>query len=352
MSQVALTNDERIKALSRFGYDQNEASFVCQAALHGGHFVPRQYHRFLGMREGAGSPNQKQGLSQLMARLFNNGHAKALVYHREDPIYHLAARSLYAAIGQSDNRNRRERQPSTIKNKIMGFDFALAHPGECFLATEQEKFGYFNRACGVSSDRLPAKAYGRSGASVRRYFVEKYPIFLMNETALSAGPQGGVSFCFVDEGFTTASHFETFLRHYTPLFEALPRVHVIYVAARPAPFRAAEKVFAKLLSDFLVGPINGAPPDQAKRRYFDLRKRFEAKEFDGLDRAALLELRDARAGFSTPQYEREYGDWKSGAVSARNVCAAVKAPQRTPAIAFSAHLLEHNYDLFGTLTAL
>ena len=352
MSQVALTNDERVKALSRFGYDQNEASFVCQAALHGGHFVPRQYHRFLGMQEGASAPNQKQGLSQLMARLFNNGHAKALVYHREDPIYHLAARSLYAAIGQSDNRNRRERQPSTIKNKLMGFDFALAHPGECFLATEQEKLGYFNGVCGVSPDRLPAKVYGQSGASVRRYFVEKYPIFLMSETELSSGSPRGVSFCFVDEGFTTASHFETFLRHYTPLFEALPHVHVIYVAARPAPLRAAEKVFAKLLTNCLVGPIDGARPDQAKRRYFDLRKRFEAKEFEGLDRAALLELRDARASYSTPEYEHEYGDWKSGAVSERNVCAAVKAPQRTTAIVFSTHLLEHNYDLFGTLTAL
>ena len=64
-----------------------------------------------------------------------------------------------------------------MKNKVMGLDFILAHPGATFLATEQEKVGYFTGILNVDSGQLPAKIYN-SAAPTTRYFVEKYPIFL------------------------------------------------------------------------------------------------------------------------------------------------------------------------------
>lgn len=362
MSQAPLTNDERIAALRRFGYDPREAEFLCLAALHGGHFLPRQYQDFLGHSHVAASldqvPNSSaraRALSQMVARLFENGHAKALVYRRDQPIYHLATRPFYAVIGQPDNRDRRERQPSTIKNKLMGFDFVVANPEARFLATEQEKVDYFSVAYGVPIERLPAKVYGGSGATTRRYFVEKYPILLPHvsgDNGSASGARGPVSFCFVDEGLTTASHFETFLKHYAPLLSALSSVRLIYIAARPAPFRRAEKAFARLLGNRLFSVQVDSNLTHDKLRYFDLRKRFEAKEFESLNRAALLELRDARATFSAMEYEQEYGDWKVGATEKQTLFATEKCGCPETEIAFLTHLLEHNYDLFGTLTAL
>ena len=75
------------------------------------------------------------------------------------------------------------------------------------------------------------------GGPTSRYFVEKYPIFV--------GLNDPVTFCFVDEGLVTPSHFETFLANYERLFRALPAFHLVYVAARPLPFRWAETIFQK-----------------------------------------------------------------------------------------------------------
>jgi hypothetical protein len=51
----------------------------------------------------------------------------------------LFSKPFYKAIGEEDNRNRRERRVFTIKNKLMCLDFVLANRRHRFLATESEK---------------------------------------------------------------------------------------------------------------------------------------------------------------------------------------------------------------------
>src|ERR1039457_3697106 len=115
MSQIRLTNQERIQALQRLGYAARESAFLCPAALHGGYFLRRQYSQFLSQSPGGSA-------AALIEKVLDNGHAKGTTYATNTHIYHLSARPFYAALGQEDNRNRRLRQPATIKNKLMGLD--------------------------------------------------------------------------------------------------------------------------------------------------------------------------------------------------------------------------------------
>jgi hypothetical protein len=346
MSQRVMTNDERAAAVQSFGYTEREARFLCLAALHGGCFLRRQYDTFLGRADGGAA-------AQLIERALAQGHARAYTFRYKTNIYHLCARPFYEALGQGDNRNRRKRQPLTIKNKLMGFDFVLACPGQHYLATEQEKLAYFD-SLGMPRSTLPGKIY-RSAANhheTDRYFVEKYPMFL--SAADTGGDSPVVSFCFVDEGLSTLSHFETFLAEYRPLFVSLPRFSVIYVAASSVHFKPAQAVFERFLIRG-IGEKHSNPLDPDVQRlldYFAARQLFETRRLDGFDRAKLIQLRKARDEFSGAQYDLLYERWKVAGSAALLENQDSEMKDKTAIVGmFSTHLLEHNYDLFTGVAA-
>ncbi len=337
MAQIQLTNEERIHALRRFDYSEAQAKLVCHAALQGGYVLGRQAAQFLA-QEGGGS------LTDLIEKIFINCHASAMAFDRNVHLYHLFARSLYSALGQEDNRNRRQRECSTIKQKLMGLDFVLSNRNKPFLATEHEKIQYFCGTLGIPESKIPARVYrSAKTAPASRYFVEKYPIFLPSPNS--------VAFCFVDEGLVTASHFETFLRHYSQLFSVLPSFQLIYVASRPAPFRWAEAVFYKHMSK-RIGPMPTDPLVPRLNHYFELRSQYDAKAFGGMDRAKLVQLRNDQKEFSGAQYEGLYTAWKAGgSIAVRQILSPESQPKTNQDMTFSTHLLEHNYDFLGTITS-
>jgi len=346
MSQISMTQEEQVNSLRRYGYNDREAAFLRLAALHGGYFLRRQIAEFLGK-------NANGSVAALVERVLANEHANVLTFEHNTRLYHLCTRPFYAALGQEDNRNRRERQPLTIKNKLMGLDFVLAHPAQRFLATEQEKLDYFTRTLQIDPAKLPTKLYRslNEAASTTRYFVDKYPIFLPVDTS---PPPPVVSFCFVDEGLKSAARFETYLREYSRLFASLTRFHVIYVAATPAPFQWAARSFEQFVIKRSERP-DSDPLDPTVVRLLDHfadRRRFDSKDFAGLDRDKLIRLRNDREAFSGDKYDALYQAWLAGG---RAVVLKILVPERTPEVVsepiFSTHLSRHNYDLFGSLTA-
>src|SRR5258706_3163125 len=112
MSQVRLTQQERIQALRRFGYIEREAHFLCLGALHGGYFVRRQYCQFLQQSAGGNA-------AALIEKALSAGHITVSSYASNTHLYHLGARPFYTPPGQEDNPNPPPRQPSTIRHKIM-----------------------------------------------------------------------------------------------------------------------------------------------------------------------------------------------------------------------------------------
>src|SRR5688572_2454196 len=102
MSQVSMTNEDRAEALRQLGYAAREAAFLVLVALHGGYFLRRQYCEFLGKEAGGTA-------ASLVQKVVANGHAKVSLYERNTHVYHLCTRPFYAFLGQTDNRNRRDR---------------------------------------------------------------------------------------------------------------------------------------------------------------------------------------------------------------------------------------------------
>src|SRR5882672_5050839 len=265
MSQILMMDSERTLALRRLGYTEPEAAFLCIAALHSGYYLRRQYAAFLGGHDGGKN-------NKLVQRALANAQVKTSTWRQNTQLYHLCTRPFYEALGQGENRHRRARSLLAIKNKIMGLDFVLTHRQYTYLATEQEKVNYFTEALKLETAVLPATLYRstKSNITTTRYFVEKYPMFGSGE-----GAPPVVTFCFVDEGTTTLSGFNTFLQHYGRLFASLPEFHVIYVSDVDRWFRPAARMF-----ECFRQANNGAPDPLIRRllEYFEMRRLYEAKE--------------------------------------------------------------------------
>ena len=334
MSQIALSPENRIGAVEALGYTRREAEFLCLAALHGGYFLRRQYCRFLDRAVGGTA-------AALIGKLFANGHATAKAGCQNTMVYHLGSRPFYAALGQEDNRNRRERPPVAIRNKLMALDYVLDHPKRRFLATEDEKVAYFAEGLGVEIADLPVKDFRSPTApeSTPHYFVDKYPIAASNE-------RSPVALTFIDEGIATASRFGSHLKRYARLLASLSSFELVYVAASEGPFRVAKRCFEA----FFGSPNSGGRAIDPERliTHFEDRLAYEEGCFESFDRERLLGFRDARREYAGLAYDRLFELWKAGGEAAiRRSLPAKGGPVAASRAVFSTYILRHNYDVFG-----
>jgi hypothetical protein len=344
MTTMITTDEERVAALQRFGYSPRESAFLCLAALHGGYFLRRQYGTFLGREDGG-------CVAQLIEKTLDLGHANATTFRHKTQIYHLSSRPFYARIGQENNRNRRAKEPLSIKNRLMGLDFVLAHREFRYLATQSEKLAFFADQVKISLSDLPAKLYRPANAAIAAasYFVDKYPIFLSVETA------SDVSFCFVDEGMATMSRFETYLSQYGKTFSALPAFSLVYVAASENHFGRAKELFERTLSGKAVNSAAERNREKAAHlaAYFRLRRSYEAKEFASLDRAQLIQLRNSREEFSGSEIDALYARWTIEGDAVLPMNRQLQPPAlRKRNGRFSTYLLPYSYEFFEQISTL
>ena len=324
-----MTDAERVRSLQRLGYTKREAAFFSLVALHSGYFLRRQYQAFAGYR---GRVEER-----FLDRAESAGHIRVTVYPNRTEVYHVFARAIYRAIGDEDNRNRRPRPVFSIKAKLMALDFVLAHPAAQFLATEREKLKYFCGHRAVDRALLPGKTYSASSPSgqTRRYFIEKYPIYL---DSLDDANAPFASFCYADEGVLSNSGFTSFLKRYGPLFAALARFRLVYVAAEHKPFRRAERAFDRF-TEALANP-EAATPSGPMGEYFRLRHLLETRQYGQLNKSKLDRLRDLSQRFQHPATESRFQNWaKVVAAMGRGVHVDAR---------FEAYRLPHSYDIFGT----
>ena len=336
-----MDNNQRILAIQSLGYNESEAPFLCAAGLHSGFFLRRHYAAFTGKVPGYA------GVA-LAEKAVKYGHVKVTAMRHDRMLYHLCSKPFYAAMGEADNRNRREREPLAIKRRLMMLDFVLSNPAFRFFPTEAEKVAFFGEELGIGNEHLPRKLYRSAGkgTSTMRYFVDKSPIYV--EPADTRNPST-VHFCYVDEGVHSTSGFEQHLSEYRPLFARVARVELLYLACSPDRFLAAERMFARQF-----GSSNCAPLDPLATRvteYFKVRDAYERRDMSGINQAKLIQLRADRTEFSDSKYEQLFARWKhegDAAVLAVLSPESIAKPAQT--VQFRTHLLPHTYDLFGTVT--
>jgi hypothetical protein len=235
-----------------------------------------------------------------------------------------------------------------MKNRLLGLDFVLAHRDYRYLATEREKLDYFSGTLGIALSALPYKRYFslKTTSSTIRYFVDKYPIFL-GETGPAEAHAAGY-FCFVDQGSTTLSGFETYLDQYSPLWRLLSNFHIIYVADTKRLFARAERCFLGFLSQ-LKGSGNDRDERRNKRmlQHFEARLLYEKGEFDSFSRDKLIQLRNETEEFYKPEHQALYERWKAVEAQASSEISGPNARLPVSAKAtFSTFLVEHRYDFF------
>jgi hypothetical protein len=336
-----MTNEERTEALQSLGYHGVEARFLCLAALHSGYFLRRQFLSFVAAPKGWRDDSFTE-------KLISRRHCQATAYRHNRMVYRLCSKPFFAALGEPDNRNRRQKQPVTIKNKLMALDFVLEHRDLHYLATETEKVEYFTTIARVPLENLPVKRYQslRNGQSTLRYFIEKFPIFVTGSDGKHT-----VNFCYVDEGVVSTDGFETFLSHYQSLFSALTGCCVVYLAAQPNLLEKAGTLFHTR-----NGRKQEPPADPLTRdllAYFEMRRRYEARDFSGFNTARIVRYREQKRRFADFGFDDLYQRWllEGDAAVLRKPSAngASSHSLSSPVVRFDTYLLRHNYDLFGTL---
>jgi hypothetical protein len=307
-------------ALERFGYSDRQANFMAAVMLHSGYFMRRQVTKHRG-----------KGAERLIDKVLRNEHATEERYisgrGTGTSVYHITFKPLYAALGQEDNRNRRNRETLRVRAKLMGLDYVLLHPSFRYLPTEQQKVEYFTHNRGMSLDVLPSRLYvsDLSGEmrETTRYFVDKFPIQVDQET-------NRIRFCFLDAGIFSDIVFQTWLDQYAPLASALGNAEVVYVSNTSVHMAKAERRFNAIFGD---QPIL----QKTVLDYFQHRYAIEStggKDNTVQELLAFKELRKKHA-----DQEERYRQW-------------LNPPPASPAaaaVSFSTYLIPHTYSFIGTM---
>ena len=329
--------EEAISVFRHFGYDANEAEFLAVAAIHSGYFVRRQFAEFLGQERGGNA-------QRFIEKLLQRRHATFNRYHLNKFVYQIRAKKIYNRLGQNDNRNRRDKAPLTVKRKLMCLDFVLAHFGQRFLETEFEKVAYFAGDRQVPVPNLPVRRYVShgSGRATDRYFVDKLPVFVTHDPAAVSVP-AVVHFAYIDEGAETLQGFGTFLEQYSALFAALKAFEVAYVATSSVWFEKAERMFARTTRDPTQRPTPLTPDELELLGYFQVRRKFEARDFTGLDTDRIIRYREEKRRYGDAAHEELYRCWLTeGERALRRI-----PPSETIRGSFRTMLIPYDYDILG-----
>ena len=333
-----MTVENQIQSIQGLGYSQREAHFLRLVALHSGYFVRRQFLRAVDCGRG-------KRAQDFIDELITRGHACREIFREDRHLFRLQSKAIYEALGDEDNRNRREHQPSTVRLRLMALDFILEHPLHRYLATHQDKLSYFFEQRGIDAESLPARFFRSNGKLTTRYFPDGFPQFV------HGGNPPAVSFIYIDDVQLSANAFRTYLRNYRKLFWALGAMDLVFLTASPDRFVIGQKVLARFLASVRESVT---PPIDLNRllAHFPHRLLLENRETKILNGPQMKALAVDIHDFSGPYFDHLYDLWKhSGEEGLREEYAAQQEASKPPEINLTSCVLEHDYDLFGTLHA-
>jgi hypothetical protein len=195
--------NERVHAVSEFGFTTRQARFLVTVMLHGGVCLPRQYARLAGTAYG-------HKVNVFFNKLVSLRYAvRCRCVHNRAAVYHVRHQPLYRAIGVSHSRNRKPVAASRVIERLMLLDAVISHPDLDWLATATDKVAYFSSAASSDLKRWPQWAV----AGTRRYFPDHLPIGL--------SPAGRLVFIFLATT-PVADDLKAFLRRHVDLLQDVP----------------------------------------------------------------------------------------------------------------------------------
>ena len=224
-----MTTTDPILALETLGYTEREASFLYLVAMHSGYFLRRQFDYFIDRHKGAIAQH-------FLDKARVAGHLRVFDYGQRWHVYHLFAKPIYRLLGNAESQHRRAKGDAQIKAKLMALDYVLENDAEHFLTTERDRKDFFELTRGVSPALLGSSTNGELP------FVNSFPVSLADRTDPQRSP---VRFTFIDEGQLSTAKFLRFVLSMKPIFAALGRVELVYVADSEHNFPKVEHIFTR-----------------------------------------------------------------------------------------------------------
>ncbi|MFA5910155.1 MAG: hypothetical protein WC815_15345 [Vicinamibacterales bacterium] len=198
-----MTFNERVHAVSEFGFTTRQARFLVTVMLHGGVCLPRQYARLAGTAYG-------HKVNVFFNKLVSLRYAvRCRCVHNRAAVYHVRHQPLYRAIGVPHSRNRKPVAASRVIERLMLLDAVISHPDLDWLATATDKVAYFSSDASSDMSRWPQQMV----AGRRRYFPDHLPI--------GVSPAGQIVFVFLAASSLT-DDLKAFLQRHAELLRALP----------------------------------------------------------------------------------------------------------------------------------
>jgi hypothetical protein len=327
---------EHLTALRNLGYTDTEARFLYLVATHSGYFTQRQYLDFSDHLPGS-------FVHRLTTKILKLRHARATSYAKNTHVYNLFSRQIYDLIDKDNLRNRRRQSPEMIHTRLMILDFILAHSHENYLETEADKIDYFTRQMGLSLTTLPGRIYYgiRSATNTRRYFVDRFPIFLP-APGNPFGLRPVVTFTYCDTPGTDLFSYLTHLRQYQPLLVQLPAFNLIFASPDRSRCDRAQASFAQI---FLP---RHRPSIRRLIHYFKLRKLWDTHHASRLTRADRDFLRAAVHEFEGQNYESAYRQWALEGLSWDQISALFPELSTPDKASFHTYIQPATYPIFWT----
>lgn len=165
----------RVEALRRFGFTPRQAEFLAHVLVFSGVFMERQYCHFAGISHG-------RKTHDFLRLLVDRGYATVIIPGKAHAgrLYHVHYKPLYEAIRLPNSRNRRRVTLGRFIERLMLLDVVLGDRDHCWLGTEQDKVGYFQKVermgRTVALTDLPRVVYKADDERTTRYFPDKLPI--------------------------------------------------------------------------------------------------------------------------------------------------------------------------------
>jgi hypothetical protein len=281
-----MTRAEQIRAVAELGFTERQAGFLVTVALHAGVCVSRQYCVFAQIVRGQ---KVHDFFSTLVATKLATPYTSA---HRGARLYHVRGKTLYAAVGEPNNRNRRPATLARAIERLMVLDAVLADKRLRWLGSEREKVQYFQASTPLRPNELPYLGFGVPPDQTARYFPDKLPI------GVTADGRTHLFLYLVNR--QAPVDFRAFLHRHVELFRALAdwEVRLLVpqhlVKAAPAFESAAHQELATPLRLDAVDELGwffrqqrdveaGSAPEDCSR-FHQAHRRFHAPRFRTLYR--------------------------------------------------------------------
>src|SRR5262249_24093896 len=132
--------------------------------------------------------------------------------------------------------------------------------------------------------------------------------------------------------------FETFLSQYHRLLTVLQRFEVVFVASNSAWFERAAKAFSRIAGQ--SSPL--APEEFELLDFFQVRRKFEAKDYAGLDTDRIVQYPEQKHQFGDVAHEALSRRWLLEGDRVMNAKGVISADRGS----FRTMLIPHGYAIF------